>query len=198
MTNIHKILFISVLFLFSCQVDRPGENNPSIDNQSDQEDQSSEEECETLFARGDDDQATCFLDDDFNRWGWTNGPLETGDYTFALYSGAGQCILNHGTLVGTLSVNYDEAAGTAEIEFEMLEGFALSETHLYIGNEPYPTDQNGQNTVAPGQFPYQHELDDAEFDSYTIDGLSGLIHVIAHGIVCDDSEDDDNEGPLPE
>lgn len=182
---------------FACQTERLGQNDQSSDNQSDQQDQTSEESCETLFARGEDDHATCFLDDGFSRWGWTNGSIEFGDYSFDLYSGAGQCVLDNGTLAGTLTVNYDEATGTVDIDYEMNEGFVLNETHLYVGNEPYPTDQNGQDSVAPGQFPYQHELDGVEFDSYTVDGLSGPIYIIAHGLVCNDGEAED-DGPLPE
>ncbi|NND10419.1 MAG: hypothetical protein HKN96_04340 [Flavobacteriaceae bacterium] len=197
MKTIPKYLFFCVVMFFACQTERLGQNDQSSDNQSDQQDQTSEESCETLFARGEDDHATCFLDDGFSRWGWTNGSIEFGDYSFDLYSGAGQCVLDNGTLAGTLTVNYDEATGTVDIDYEMNEGFVLNETHLYVGNEPYPTDQNGQDSVAPGQFPYQHELDGVEFDSYTVDGLSGPIYIIAHGLVCNDGEAED-DGPLPE
>jgi len=41
-------------------------------------------------------------------------------------------------------------------------------------------------TVAPGQFPYQHgDLDNENEDSYMINGLSGDIYMIAHGVVCE-------------
>lgn len=67
---------------------------------------------ETAFAYGGEQLATCFLDldfnsdskSDFNRWGWTNGPLAAGSYSFDIYAGAGQCDLTKGTLVGTLNV----------------------------------------------------------------------------------------------
>ena len=103
--------------------------------------------------------------------------------------------MEKGALVGLLIISYDEITGSAEIEFEMNEGYVLSETHLYIGNEPYPTDNNGNYTVAPGQFPFQHQLDNVESDSYTINDLSGEIYVIAHGVVCnDDNNSDDDTG----
>lgn len=197
MKNIPKLLICCVLLIFSCQVDQFDKNNISSDNITDYIEKNSEEEaeCETFFALGNEVMATCFLDDGFNRWGWTNGPLSTGEYTFDLYSGAGHCDTEKGTLVGFLTINYDEIIGTAEIGFEMLDGFVLSETHLYIGNEPYPKDQNGNYTVAPGQFPYQNDLDGVESDSYTINDLIGDIYVIGHGVVCtNDNNGDDEDG----
>ena len=203
MKNIQKLLFCCILFLFSCEVERVAPNSASADkkpNQSENNDTESsdddDEECETFFAFGAEEISNCFFEDDFNRWGWTNGPLQGGEYNFDLYAGAGQCDLEKGTLVGLLTISYDEITGSAEIEFEMNEGYFLSETHLYIGNEPYPTDNNGNYTVAPGQFPFQHQLDDVESDSYTINDLSGEIYVIAHGVVCNDdnNSDDDNGG----
>ena len=199
MKNIPKLLICCVLLLFSCQVEQFDQKNLSTEKKPDHIEENSDEqtECETFFAKGDNDDASCFLEDGFNRWGWTNGPLSTGEYTFDLYAGAGQCDIEKGTLVGVLTINYDELTGIAEIGFEMLEGFVLSETHLYIGNEPYPTNKKGDPTVAPGQFPYQHELDEVAFDSYTINNLSGEIYVIGHGVVCadDNGGDDGNGGP---
>jgi hypothetical protein len=196
MKNIPKLMIICVLLLFSCEVEQFEQKTVSTEKKPDHIEENSDEqtECETFFAKGDDNEATCFLDDGFNRWGWTNGPLSTGEYTFDLYAGAGQCDIEKGTLVGSLTINYYELTGTAEIGFEMSEGFVLSETHLYIGNEPYLTDKKGKPTVAPGQFPYQHELDGAGFDPYTINDLSGEIYVIGHGVVCGDDSNDDDDG----
>ncbi|WP_224487878.1 hypothetical protein [Robertkochia flava] len=146
-------------------------------------DQEGEEvSCETLFARGTDEESRCFSQDGFSRWGWTLGPLSEGEYTFELYAGAGQCDIEKGTLVGHLTLNYSD--GSASVTYEMLEGFTLSETHLYIGSVPYPEDNKGEPTVAPGEYPDQHELDNASGDSFQIDGLSGEIYVIAHGVSC--------------
>lgn len=196
MKNIPKLLICAVLILFSCQVEQFDEKNSLTEKKTDHIEENSDEEtgCETFFAKGDETTATCFLDDGFNRWGWTNGPLTTGGYFFDLFAGAGQCDITKGTFVGILRVNYDEETGTAEIEFQMIDGFVLSETHLYIGNDPYPTDKKGDPTVAPGQFPYQHELDGVDYDSYTINDLSGQIYIIAHGVVCVDDSGDGGGG----
>jgi len=151
-----------------------------------------DENCETAFAYG-GSYAHCFItgldfapwnipDNTFNRWGWTNGPLGAGEYTFDIYAGAGQCDLSKGTLVGTLTVDYD--GSTAEITYTMDSGFTMDETHLYVGSEILPRDVNNNYTVAPGQYPDQHDLDDATTDSYTVYDLSGDIFVVAHAVVC--------------
>lgn len=141
--------------------------------------------CETAFAVG----ATCFLDldldndgiGDFNRWGWTIGPLSAGSYTFDIYAAAGQCDLNKGTLVGTLTVDYDGSQAT--ITYTTIEGFTMDETQLYVGNDILP--DNDGYTVAPGQYGNIHdELNGATTDTFVITGLSGEIYVVAHAVVC--------------
>ncbi|MCL6294936.1 hypothetical protein [Jejuia spongiicola] len=133
-----------------------------------------EDECDTAFAKGntdagEGDDSTCFLEDGFNRWGWTIGPLSEGEYTYDVYAGAGQCDTDKGELVGTATVKYD--SGDVTVTYDIDEDYTVSETHTYAGNDPYPT-KNGSDTVAPGQ--------------YTITpNLSGDIYVIAHAVVCE-------------
>ena len=143
---------------------------------------------ETAFAFG-GDFAICFLDidededgnGDFNRWGWTNGPMGPGLYEFDIYAGAGQCDLSKGTLVGTLTVDYD--GSTATVTYDVTAPYGLAETHLYIGNDILASN-GGDLTVAPGQYPTIHdELASVSSDSYTIGGLSGDIYVVAHATV---------------
>ncbi|UCH09801.1 MAG: hypothetical protein JSU61_11385 [Fidelibacterota bacterium] len=143
--------------------------------------------CETAFAFGN----TCFLDidedgdgnGDFMRWGWTNGPLSEGSYSFPIYAGAGQCDTTKGTLVGELTVEYFN--GTAVVTYNIDAPYSTDETHLYVGNEILPRNVNNEFTVAPGQYPIIHEnLEGATIDSYTYTGLSGDIYVVAHAVVC--------------
>ncbi|WP_340076484.1 hypothetical protein [Leptobacterium sp. I13] len=165
-------------------------NSGAIDNlKFSCEEEETEFKCETMFAKG-NDNAMCFIEDGFNRWGWTNGPLSGGEYSFDLYAGAGQCDISKGTLVGTVTVAYDENTGEAEVTYTLDAGYTMRETHLYVGNDPYPKKRN-KYTVAPGQFPYKHDLEDATSDSYTVTGLSGEIYVIAHGVVCGEMQVDD-------
>jgi hypothetical protein len=155
-----------------------------------------EPKCETAFGYGDTYANDFLLIDengdgsgDFNRWGWSNGPLSAGSYTFDIYAGAGQSDITKGTLVGSLSVDYD--GSTATVTFNMNLGFSMNETHLYVGSEILARDVNNQFTVAPGQYPYIHDDNDFEgviSDSYTVMGLSGDIYVVAHAVVCGDFE----------
>ena len=153
-------------FKFDCEVEEPS--------------------CETAFARG-DDGATCFIDLEeynFNRWGWTIGPLSEGEYTYDIYAAAGQCDINKGTLVGTVDVSYSD--GNVEVTYNIDDAYEVEETHTYAGNDPVPTGNNGRPTVAPGQ--------------YTIgENLEGEIYVIAHAVVCGtdfNGEDDEEESEV--
>lgn len=143
--------------------------------------------CETAFAFG----GTCFLNidengdgrGDFNRWGWTIGPLSPGTYSYPIYAAAGQCDITKGTLVGDLSVSY--SGGTATVTYQMDNPYVMDETHAFVGNEILPRDSKGKYTVAPGQFTSIHEHEGyLTTDSYTFTGLSGTIYVIAHAVVC--------------
>ena len=140
-------------------------------------------DCETAYAYG-DEVAHCFLDIPqvkSNNWGWSNGPIGEESYSWDIYAGAGKCDIEKGTLVGTLDVDY--VGGTATITYNIDADYTLEETHLYVGWEILPRDKKDRFTTAPGQFPYSGET------SYTIDGLSGGIYVVAHSVVCGDFEE---------
>jgi len=139
-------------------------------------------EAETAYAYG-GDYATCFLSLGFNNWGWTNGPLGDNHYEFPIYAGAAKCDINKGTLVGTLTIDYDESAGTATVTYMMDAGFAMQRTHLYVDGELLPRNR-GDFTTSPGQYPYIHDpVADPASDTFTVTGLSGDIHVVAHADV---------------
>ncbi len=134
----------------------------------------------------DENYATCFLDpiiDGFDNWGWTNGPLATGSYLLNIYAGAGGCVLLNGTLVGTLTINYD--GSTATVTYNMDVAFLLIETNLYVGNDILPINTLGLQTIWPKDYPYHHtDLYGSTSDTYTITGLTGDIYVVAHAVVC--------------
>ncbi len=144
--------------------------------------------CETAFADG-DELGQCFLGLNgfkFKNWGWTNGPIGVTSSTLEwdIWAGAGQCDHSKGILVGTLFVDYDGSIAT--VTYNMDTGYVLDETHLYIGSTIVPYKSNGKPTIAPGQYGNQHSLGGAASDTYTIDGLSGDIYIIAHAVVCDE------------
>ncbi len=142
--------------------------------------------CETAYAKSADPLiSNCFIGIPgvtSNNWGWSNGPIGPGTYSWPIYAGAGQCNIANGTLVGTLNVVY--GGGTATITYTMGSNCLLNETHLYVGNDILPK-KKGKYTTAPGQFPYKHEnLNGVSSDTYTITGFSGNIYIAAHSVVC--------------
>jgi hypothetical protein len=153
------------------------------------------ETCETSFAKA--DSGTCFIgadfngdgtDDGFSRWGWSNGPITPGSSaTWPVYAAAGQCDISKGTHIGNIAVAYG-TDGTMQLSFDRLAGFYLDEQHLYVGNEPLPRDNNGEYTVAPGQYPIVEELDNATHTERTVAGLSGDVYVVYHAVACGEYE----------
>lgn len=142
--------------------------------------------CETAFAFG-GDYANPFSDWGFHRWGWTNGPIGPGTYSWLLYAGAGRNDLEKGTVVGTLEVDYDGSMAT--VAYQMFDGFTLEETHLFVGNDVLPKKNNGQYTLAPGQYPYKHDgLNGASSDYYEVYDLSGELYIIGHSVACGNYE----------
>lgn len=144
--------------------------------------------CETMFGKDQQGADRCFDQDDFSRWGWTNGPFTEGNtYTFDIWAGAGQCMTSKGELAGTVKVEY--SGGNVEVTYESNGDYVFTETHLYVGETMYPQQKRGNryvNTVAPGQYPEKHDkLDNVLMDDYTVEDVSGPIWVIAHGVVCE-------------
>ena len=141
---------------------------------------------------------------DSNNWGWTNN-ISEGSYVWDLYAGAGQNILSKGEVVGTVSVNY--TGGCVNVTYNVIPGYYLGETHLWVGNDPLPeVSRGGQDpayTDAPGQFPYgvDYGFDPADSDTWETEwtwfncSFEGDIYVAAHGVVwmqveCPEQEND--------
>lgn len=136
------------------------------------------EECgnETAFALG-DRTLTEILDTP--RWGWELDVNDGESRKVDIYAGAGQNDINKGTLVGELLVERDGELVT--VRYEMLDGFTMSETHLYVGTEHLPR-------VAPGTYGNQNDLTNATSDEYTVT-VEGAdpnlpLYVVAHAVVA--------------
>lgn len=125
---------------------------------------------------------------DFDTWGWTNGALgqnETAIRTYELFINAEGCDVSNSKKVGEVKLLY--FAGEATVTFNLLPGYVLSETSLFIGNDMLPKD-GGVYTTDPSKYPYKHTgLGGVATDSYIISGLAGSIYVIAHAMVIPDS-----------
>ena len=162
--------------------------------------------CETAWARDDAEfvSNTCFLDidedgdevADFNRWGWTVGPIEEGQSgTLTLYGGAGQCDTSKGVVVGTFDYQYTAGSVFIQWSLDNAGGWQGESFHLYVGAGMLPL-KNGYATVSPGQFPFNWESDPegtyvdgpdygtTPLYSYTVHGQEGPVFIAAHSAVC--------------
>ncbi|WP_242087499.1 T9SS type A sorting domain-containing protein [Aestuariivivens sediminis] len=155
--------------------------------------------------------SSCFRNDGFKRWGWTNTISEHGTYTYAVYRGAGRCDLSKGTYVGDLIVEYTEE-GMVNFSYDLLTWdddndantpevplYLISEVHLYVGCNPYPFKSNAPDdlaeedypdyyTVAPGQYSYNANIPEGDYyPGYeaSLSGVSGAFYFIAHAVICD-------------
>jgi hypothetical protein len=141
---------------------------------------------ETAYATGEAGQCFSSLDAAFiDRWGWTNGPLPADperDLEWEVYAGAGQCNIDKGTKIGDLTVRY--TGSEAQLTFNALPEFEISEEHIYVGYEPLPRDKHGNYTVAPGKYSIVHDsLADTRHTVNTVHGLDGSpIYVVYHGV----------------
>jgi len=149
-------------------------------------------EFETAFARG-DNNATCFLEDGFNRWGWTNYFEEENTYELNLYAAAGQCNIGVGKWVGKVMVNYNN--DQVDIVYKLFDGYVMTEAHVYVGCASYPL-KNNRYTVAPGQYTYKTQGNLNNIAMYTVGSidvseLTNGIYVIAHAVVSKKSDSSD-------
>ncbi len=133
------------------------------------------------------------LDDDgsmdFDTWGWTNGAMsenETSERTYKLFVNASDCDVSNAEEVGKVSLVYFD--GKVSAKFELFDGYKMSSTAMYVGNDILPKD-GGVYTTDPSKYPYQHSgLGAADTDTYDITGLTGQIYVIVYASIVDDEE----------
>ncbi|WP_370476084.1 T9SS type A sorting domain-containing protein, partial [Tamlana flava] len=110
--------------------------------------------------------SSCFRNDGFKRWGWTNTITEYGTYTYAVYRGAGRCDISKGTYVGDLIVDYqyddiaNDGSGVVHFSYDLLTydddgvpatpevpAYLISEVHLFVGCDPYPFKGNAPDDI---------------------------------------------------
>lgn len=130
--------------------------------------------------------AACFPDSELvetDRSGWTNGPIPVGYHLATLYANPDGC-WSVDTKAGVMETTYD---GTSlRLVLKTIGDYSFAETNVYVGSEPFPRDENGEYTVAPGHFPLQHVLTSETEDVYEITGLpGGDLYVIAHTVICE-------------
>jgi len=122
----------------------------------------------------------CFMDYGFESFGWTNGALapdETFESNYELFANVEGCGISGATKVGLMKLHYFNGTATATIN--LLPGYTMSKSALYLGNNMFP--KVGEvNTIDPANYPYKHDLSGATSDSFTVNGLSGNIYIIGY------------------
>eukprot|EP00475_Leptophrys_vorax_P028047 TRINITY_DN402_c0_g1_i4.p1 TRINITY_DN402_c0_g1~~TRINITY_DN402_c0_g1_i4.p1 ORF type:complete len:128 (+),score=28.24 TRINITY_DN402_c0_g1_i4:678-1061(+) len=81
------------------------------------------------------------------------GPVkyQTGGFDFQLLSGAGNCVINSGTLTGTGHVTIDPS--NKKIQIDLYTTRLVSQFHAWVGTGVVY--KSGSNYItAPGQLPY--------------------------------------------
>ena len=177
-TNWKLLSTFLVVLLFACST------NETVDNQEAAERGIKDLKCETAFAYC-DDGSNCFIDNGFNRWGWSLGPIEAPYKEICnLYAGAAHCDTDNGEEVGFIDFDYD--LGVVRVHFTAYEGYLFHEIHLYVGNQMFPLKPNGKPTVAPGQYPYSGEYPEGtDYVQFNLEEeFEGEIYIIAHAVVC--------------
>lgn len=143
------------------------------------------EGCETAFAKG----GYVFASDGRanperlvslalarNRWGWAIRRTGTGTTVHNVYAGAGLNDISRGTLVGTVSINWDGT--TATVTYALASGVVMTEAHLYAGSTA-PT------TIAPGQYGNIADfVEPATSHTFTVPLSGSEAWFIVHAVVC--------------
>ena len=168
------------------------------------------EDCETAFARLPEDLpapsrpydsktnpdpyagtdaigARCFIDDVFERWGWVNRVKKDSTYYLPVYAGAGQCDVTKGDSVGTVTLAF--YGDTVTVMFDLIAPWVMTEAHIYVGEDMYPTFKNGKHkdeaTVAPGQYNLVYENGDPITDlKVGYYNAPEYVYVIVHAVTC--------------
>ena len=117
-----------------------------------------------------------------NRWGWAINVKTSGETSYPIWRGAGLNNTSKATLVGTLTVNWDAAASTAMVTYDLNSDVGLKEIHVYAGDTP-PT------TIAPGQYGFIDSFDPLTYNAISQNFLvtdvnSDGIWIVAHAVAC--------------
>lgn len=151
----------------------PNNANP---NQTDSDDDGQGDACEEDNGGGDCETAIMFGDTELNdlpgvpsnRWGWvehfSGAQLESGQYEFNLYAGAGQNDLDNGFLAGVVTIIV--AGDNVHVEVDLEEGVSIDDIHIYFGDEAPETAAFGQWTTSLDG----DDISDGVIASYERDG----------------------------
>ncbi len=156
--------------------------------------QAEEPDCGTAYAYGEKKFNETPGGEPWER-GWQITVPDGSSFAAPIYAGFEKNKVNSGTVVGVLSVRYEN--GLLNLAFAMLNGYTMSGTSFYLGDKKAPTTAHGQY----GKY-YHADLNGSAADSYELDVSSyngnTLYLAAAQATVCagDDSGEDCAAKPL--
>jgi hypothetical protein len=123
-------------------------------------------------------------------------------YETELIAGAGQGWPGFGSDVGDVTICQD--GNTLMVEYCLADGYEFDQDanqnlHLYVDDSWPPTNNGGNPTVAPGQFPYAAFVQSPE-NCYTFEfnmnqmGWDDTLYIAAHAVVCEEGDGGDDNG----
>ncbi|CAK8716466.1 hypothetical protein GCAAIG_05880 [Candidatus Electronema halotolerans] len=147
--------------------------------------------CETAYAFG----SKTFSDIGFTRWGWEIVLQGNEFVSTKVYAGAGQTDILKGTYVGDLEVTRDNDLVTFQLQ--MLDGFSVSETHIYVGTSDLSKSAPGQYAnLTEGKInSFGNGLFKVELNDTVTEGAK--LYVVVHAVVCTGGGDPNNGGDDP-
>jgi len=102
--------------------------------------------------------ASCFIDDGFDSWGWTNELVYSEDFyrlppvtqRFPIYANADYCDLQNGSIIGHLEITISagDSQASATIAYVINNDLIIADLNLYVGTDTYPLDANDKQTIS--------------------------------------------------
>lgn len=136
----------------------------------------------------------CFIED-FNTWGWSNYIAVSDQhyehngktYTYPIYASAFQCDIKNSIEVGYMTMHIAGNGGSLYADLNITlsnRELMIKEFSLYSGNDAYPLDQNGKESIAFEDFDIS--LSNLNTSSYTVNNLDweDASYFITHIKVC--------------
>ena len=121
------------------------------------------------------------------RWGWAANQ-GIGETEYPVYAGAGLNDTSKGDLVGSVTINVEDAGINGDgvqlfdvtIAYDIDDSTDLTKLHIYAGDAEPTTAAPGQYgwTISPDSNEYSHTFTVADTD------MDGMVWVIAHADVC--------------
>ena len=146
------------------------------------------------FDKNNQGNSICFYED-FNSWGWTNyvgvneqhtEPLGI-TYTYPIFASAFQCDVDNSMEVGSLEIHISGGDGIpyANIKVSLKNAeLMIEEFNFFVGESPYPLDQNGQESIHTADFDIS--LSDLNVSTYSLENIEwyDASYFISHIKVC--------------